>query len=276
MHCLDAATGEALWSRDLVGELGGSVVELGYSASPVEYGETIIALVGGQGHSIVAFDWRDGDIVWKNLGFTASYASPAIMSILGEDQLVAFMATEIVGADPATGQLLWSYAIRNQYPQNICAPIQIDDDLVFISTGEAGSRGLRIVRDDGFRVEEVWSTTRVQCFYGAFALVGDTIYGTSGFQSGPRMTAINARTGTIEWRRRGFNLSHVLAVDRDLIVLDDEGRLTLASPGPDGLKVHAEARILSPPALTPPTVQETILYARDQREIVALDLGARD
>ncbi len=265
MHCVDPASGDVLWSHDLRAELGGTVVELGYSASPVEYGDTIVALVGGRGQGAVAFDKTDGRIVWRNLDFEASYASPAIMSIHGEDQLVAFMATEIVGADPNTGDLLWRYAIRNQYPQNICAPIQVDDALLFVSTGEAGSRGLGLVQDNTFRVEELWSTTRVQCFYGSFAQVGDTVYGTSGYPSGPRMSAIDARTGEIVWRARGFNLSHVVAVDDLLVLLDDEGKLSLATPTSAGLDLHAEAQILSPPALTPPTLRGTVLYARDQR-----------
>jgi hypothetical protein len=87
------------------------------------------------------------------------------------------------------------------------------------------------------------------------------------------MTAINARTGEIVWRVRGFNLSHVVAVGGFLALLDDEGKLTLATPGPDGLEVHAKARILSSPALTPPTLHGTVLYARDQSEIVALELA---
>jgi outer membrane protein assembly factor BamB len=276
MDCLDSETGSMLWSHDLSSELGGTAVELGYSASPVEYRDTIIALVGGRGQGAVAFDKETGGIVWKNLDFEASFATPVIMKILGEEQLVAFMATEVVGADPRTGELLWQYAIRNHYPQNICAPIRLDEDLVFVSTGEAGSRGLRVVKDDGYRVEELWSNTRVECFYVTFALMGDTIYGTSGFSSGPRMAAVNARTGEIEWRSRGFKLSHIVAVGGHLILLDDDGKLTLATPGRDGLDVHAEARILSSPALTPPTVVGTVLYARDQREIVALSLGRAD
>ena len=67
----------------------------------------------------------------------------------------------------------------------------------------------------------------------------------------------------------------IVAVGDHLILLDDDGKLTLAAPGPDGLEVHAEAGILSPPALTPPTLQGTILYARDQRHIVALELGSK-
>ncbi len=273
MHCLEPATGDVLWFHDLA-KLGGSVVDLGYSATPVEYDDTIIAVVGGRGQGVVAFDKQDGHVVWKNLDFQASFAAPVIMSIHGEDQLVAFMATEVVGADPRSGELLWRYPIRNQYPQNICKPIRVDEELIFVSTTEAGSRGLRIVKDDGFRVEEVWSTTRVQCFYSTFAHVGDTIYGTSGVQSGPRMSAIDARTGELVWRTRGFNLSHIIGVGDRLLLLDDEGKLTLATPGSRGLEVQAEARILSPPALTPGTLEGTVLFARDQKEIVAVELVA--
>jgi outer membrane protein assembly factor BamB len=273
MHCLEPATGVVLWSRDLLQELGASTVVLGYSASPVEFEDTVIALVGGPGQGVVAFDKKDGRVVWRSLDSEPSFATPVLMTIHGQDQLVAFMATEVVAADPRTGAPLWRYPIRNQYPQNICAPIQIGGDLVFVSTTEAGSRGLRVVRDGGFRVEEAWSTRRVQCFYDDFAVIGDTIYGTSGTQSGPRMSAIHARTGEIAWRVRGFRLSHTLAVGGHLILLDDEGTLTLASPAPGGLEVHAEAPVLSSPALTPPTLLGTVLYARDQRRIVALELG---
>lgn len=273
MHALDAKTGEVIWSRDLRSELGATVIELGYSSTPVEYKETVIALVGGPGQGAVAFDKQDGRVVWKNLDFTPSYATPAIMSIHGEEQLVAFMETEIVGADPANGKLLWEYGIRNYYPQNICAPVQVDDDLLFVSTFEAGSRGLRLVRDGAFRVEEAWSTTRIQCFYGTFAMLEGIIYGTSGLASGPRMSAIDARTGEIVWRARGYRLSHVVAFGDGLVLLDDEGKLTVATPGPGDLTVHSETSILSSPALTPPTLDGTVLYLRDQRRVVALDLG---
>jgi hypothetical protein len=58
-----------------------------------------------------------------------------------------------------------------------------------------------------------------------------------------------------------------------LVILDDEGTLALATPGPEDLTVHAEARVLSAPARTPPTIVGNVVYARDQESIVALDLG---
>jgi len=273
MHGLDAGTGKVLWSRDLWGGMGGTFLELGYSSSPIPYKSTVIALVGGEGQGAVAFDPEDGSVVWKGLSFESSYSTPLIASIQGDDQLIAFMATEAVGADPDTGDLRWQYPIRNQYPQNICLPIRIDDDLLFFSTLEAGSRGLRPAAGPAASVEEIWSTTRFQCFYSSTVLMGDLVYGVSGYQASPRMMAVNARTGELAWRMRGFPVANLVGVGDRLLILDEDGELTLASPHSDGLTIHSRARILTSPARTPPTVLGTVLYARDQVSLVALDLG---
>jgi outer membrane protein assembly factor BamB len=273
LHALDAADGTPLWSRELWEDLDGTFHELGYSPSPIPYGDTIIALVGGENRGAVAFDRNDGSIVWQGLSFDSSYATPTIMNLAGEDHLVAFMATEVVGADPHNGELRFKYSIRNSYPQNICQPIRIGDDMLFVSTGEAGSRGLRVVKADGFRVEEVWSLRRFQCFYGSMVRLGERLYGPTGYQTAPLLAAIDTRTGELAWRERGFALANVIGVGDRLLILDDEGTLALATPGPDGLEVHARARVLSEPARTPPTIVGRVVYARDQESIVALDLG---
>ena len=273
LQCLDADTGEVRWSRDLWAGLGGTFLDFGYSSSPIPYGDTIITLVGGKDRGAVAFDKQDGSIVWEGLSFENSYSTPTIMNILGEDHLVAFMATEVVAADPNTGELRWRYFIRNQYPQNMCLPIQVDDDLVFISTLEAGSRGLKVVKRDAFDVEEVWSSRRFQCFYGSSVRFGDYVYGPSGYSAAPLMVAINARTGELACRKRGFALANVIGVGNRLVILGDDGMLALATPGPEDLAVHAEARVLSAPARTPPTIVGNIVYARDRESIVALHLG---
>jgi hypothetical protein len=242
LHCLDAETGEKLWSRDLWGELGGNVLVFGYSSSPIAYEDTIIALVGAKDRSIVAFDREDGSVVWQNLSFANTYSTPKIFEIHGEDQLVTCMSREVIGADPRSGALLWRYPIVNEEEQNISRPLLVGDDLVFMSTFQAGSRGLRPVPGEPFEVEEVW-------------------------------TAIHTGTGELAWRMRGFAVANLIGVGNRLIILDDEGKLALATPRPDGLTVHAEARVSTAPSRTAPTLLGTVLYVRDFREITALDLG---
>ena len=273
MHCLDADDGRVLWSRDLWLELGGTFLELGYSSGPIAYKDHVIVLVGGKDRGAVALDQEDGHVVWKGLSFENSYSTPMIMNIHGEDQLIAFMATEVIGADPNSGVLKWRYLFRNSYPQNICMPSQAADDLLVISTLETGSRGLRIAASGSPLVEEAWATTRFQCFYSSTVLLGDHLYGVSGYQSSPRLIALDARTGELAWRKRGFAVANLVAAGDHLLILDEEGKLTLATPGPDGVEVHAEARVLVEPARTPPTIVGTVLFARDFHSVVALDLG---
>lgn len=272
MHCLEAETGKKLWSHNLWRDFGGNTIVFGYSSSPIEYKNTVIVLVGGKEQSIVAFDKKDGRVVWKNLSFKNTFSTPRIMKICGEDQLVTFMTTEVIGADPLTGALKWQYPSVNEWKQNITMPILLDDDLLFASSYHAGTRGLRLVKGEPFRVEELWSTRKVEFFYTNAVRIGDYIYGTSGDQAASLMSAINARTGKIAWRKRGFAPANLVALGNRLIIVDEDGYVALATPTPDGLTVHSKVRLLTPRVRTAPTIVGHMLYLRDAKRMLALDL----
>jgi hypothetical protein len=55
LHCLDKRTGKLLWSHDLYEEFHGTVLTYGYSCQPLAYGNTLILMVGGRGHALMAF-----------------------------------------------------------------------------------------------------------------------------------------------------------------------------------------------------------------------------
>ncbi|NIX22126.1 MAG: hypothetical protein GWN07_20755, partial [Actinobacteria bacterium] len=51
----------------------------------------------------------------------------------------------------------------------------------FLSSPQAGARGLRLLRDgEAIRVEEVWSTRRVQLYHVSSVLIGEWVYGSTG------------------------------------------------------------------------------------------------
>ena len=163
MHSLKKEDGEVVWGHNLWGEVfGGNVQQHGYASSPIEYGDTVIALVGGEGKSIVAFDKDDGSVVWQSMSHPNSYSSPRILEVNGREQLVAFMRDALVGADPATGEELWSYPMDNRSQQNISPPVLVDGEYLFMSSVNDGSRGLKLVpgEDGDTEVEELWSTAQ--------------------------------------------------------------------------------------------------------------------
>ncbi|MEK6675251.1 MAG: PQQ-binding-like beta-propeller repeat protein [Planctomycetota bacterium] len=273
MHCFDKKTGKPIWSHDLWTEFDGNVLNHGYSSSPFAYKDTVIVLVGGKDQSIVAFKQTDGSVAWKNQSFANSYATPRILKILGEDQLVTFMATEVIGVDPNNGELKWSFPHENTWKQNISAPILIDD-ILFISSPDAGAKGLKLAKEGGkFTVTEKWSSRKVQFYHVTTVQRGEYVYGSTGTQSPAFMMGINAKTGELKWRERGFSKANCLWADGRLVILDEDGNLALATAKPEGLTVHSKAKVAESVSWTVPTLVGKTLYLRDKKTITALDLG---
>lgn len=274
MHALDKNTGEVAWSHDLWEEFGGNFLNHGYSSSPIEYNGTIIALVGGEGHSVMAFDSQDGTVVWKGMDFKNSYSTPTILNIDGEEQLVTFMASEIVGVDPDNGRFKWAYPHENQWGQNINMPVMADANYLFLSSPEAGARGLKLTNRNGkTHVEEIWSTRKIQFYHVTSVREGDWVYGSTGTMGPAFLAAVNIKTGEIAWRERGFAKANCVGADGKLLILDEDGALTLARVSPEGLTVLSSVDLLDKVAWTVPTVIGKTMYVRDKGTIAALDLG---
>jgi len=275
VHALNKNDGKVLWSHDLWdGDLDGNVLGHGYSSSPVAYKDSVIVTVGGKDAGLVAFDQQDGSVKWKALGFKNSFSSPRIMEILGEQQLVVFMAEELIGVNPDSGELRWRYAHINQWRHNINLPAVLDGDTIFLSSPQIGARGIRLSRDgETIDVEEVWSERRVQFYHGSTIRSGDWVYGSTGVTPPAFMTAVNIRTGEVGWRERGFAKANCVAADGRMVILDENGMLYLASATPEKLVVHASTQLLDETAWTTPTIVDKTMYVRTFRKILAFNLG---
>ena len=65
-----------------------------------------------------------------------------------------------------------------------------------------------------------------------------------------------------------------LLVDELFYFLDEEGRLSVARFSPTGVEVLATADLLEEVSWTPPILIDGLLYARDRKDVVAVDLTA--
>ncbi len=276
MHCLNKKDGKVLWSHDLWEEFKGNHLNHGYCSSPVAYKESIINLVGGEGASLVAFDKKDGKLQWKNQSFKNSYSTPKVINLDGEDQMVSFMANEIIGFDPKNGDLKWSYEHKNEWGQNICLPIwHPESHMLFFSSPQAGARGLKLTRKgDKTEFEEVWSSRKIQFYHVTSVGVGDMVYGSTGTMGPSFFAAVNLKDGKVAWRERGFAKATCVLADGKLVILDEDGQLGLATATPEGLTVHSKVSLLEKVAWTVPTVVGSKMYVRDKKNLMALELGA--
>ena len=277
LNCLDKKTGKVLWSHDLIGEFHGTVRVNGYSCSPIDYKDKIVMMVGGPSSSLIAFNRKDGSVAWKKHDFKNSTSSPIIINVDGQDQLVAFMYSEIVGVDPNNGNLLWSQAHPAEFGLNTSTPVWGSDNLLFISSGYGGgSRVLKLSRmGDKTTVEELWANRLMRIHFSNAIRIGDLIYGSSGDFGPAPFTAVNVKTGNVLWRHRSFPRASFLFADGRFIILDEDGQLILATPTAEGLNVTSKVELLSGKSWTVPSLAGTCLYLRDRKNILALELGQK-
>ena len=272
---LDKQTGTRRWIYDLPKELGAPLDGRGYSSSPLAYNSTVIIPAGGAGASVVAFNQQTGAIAWKGGSFPVGPASPILINVDGQDQLVVSGANEIVGVNPTNGAVLWTHPSRTDYGLNISTPVWGEGNLLFLSAAyNNGARLLKLAQSGGkTTVQQLWMQNRMRVHIGTVIRLGDFAVGSSG-DFGPCPTvAIDVKTGQILWQSRDFARSTFLHADGKLIVMDEDGTIGLATATRQGLTVLARASILTNRAWTTPTLVGTRLYVRDRKQMVALDLG---
>jgi outer membrane protein assembly factor BamB len=273
MQAFDKQTGAVVWSQDLWRQHGGTRLERGYVCSPVVYENLVIVTVGGAGKALMAFDQKTGAVVWKAHTFRLSPSSPILINVDGQDQIAMAFADHFAGIDPNNGALLW----QQPHPCggfNITPPVWGADNILLISSAyDCGSRAVQLRQSNGkTMVKELWASNRMRVHHGTMVRVGDLVFGSSGNASVAPMTAIDVKTGRVAWQDRSFPKTTFVYADGKLIVLDEDGQLALVRLSRQGMTVLARAPVLEHLAWTPPTLVGTVLYARDQRTIVALDL----
>ncbi|MDP6038399.1 MAG: PQQ-binding-like beta-propeller repeat protein [Candidatus Latescibacteria bacterium] len=276
LHCLDKKTGKEVWSHDLWEKFGAKPPDRGYSSSPIVYKNMLILPVGGRsGHGIMAFDPEDGRVIWKSQNDPATFSSPKIITVDGQDQVVVFGGKQIVGLEPTTGDLLWTHSHPTKYDINAMTPVWGEGNLLFASSAyDGGSRVIHLAQKSGkTTVEEVWYSKAMEVHHGTAIRLGDMIYTSSGDFGPAFLMGVNAKTGEMTAKQRGFAKANMLAVGNDVILLDENGELAIATPSVEGFKVHAKAQIFSTRAWAVPTLVGATLYARDRKEIVALNLS---
>jgi outer membrane protein assembly factor BamB len=270
---IDRHTGKVRWSRDLVDQFDLTGYRA-YAPSPLAYGDTIILPVGGRGQAVVAFDQQTGAVDWKSGDFGLAPSSPCLIDVDGQEQLVIFAPQEIVGFDPANGRRLWSHPHETGYGLAISTPVWSEGNLLFISSAYGGgSRVLHLSQAGGrTTVKELWHNNRLRLHFGNAMRVGDLMLLASGDFGPAFFAAVDVRTGEELWRERTFGRSQMVYADGKLLVVDEDGDLSLATATAEGLRVHARSALLTSNAWTPPTLVGTTLYLRDRKSLMAVDL----
>jgi len=96
LDCLDGATGNVVWSRDILADVHAKNLIWGKSCSPLVVDQLVIVTGGdAPGPSLLAYDRQTGNPVWKSGTDQSAYCSPALATIAGRREVVAVNAHSV-------------------------------------------------------------------------------------------------------------------------------------------------------------------------------------
>jgi outer membrane protein assembly factor BamB len=273
LHAVELATGKKVWSEDTMRRFGVAKGFFGAAGSPLVEDGRVIANIGGKAAGIVAFDAKTGKVLWTATEDAASYSSGIGATIAGRRSAVFLTRSELVGLDPATGQVRFQrpWRARHAASVNAATPV-INGDSIFISA-EYGP-GAGVLRFDGSKLVDVWaSDDALSNHYATSVYAGGVLYGFHGRQEfGQSLRAIDFQTGKVRWSEERFGAGSVLLAGNRLLILRENGELVLAAASPDGFKPVARAQILPATVRAYPAIADGMVYLRNDDTLVCLDL----
>ena len=268
--CLRARDGTLLWNRNILKDARASNLTWGMAAAPLIVDDMLIALPGGRGRSVIAYDKLTGEIRWSALDDKAGYVSPQVATLAGQRQLVIVSGTRVLGASLKDGSLLWSRDWKTSYDANCAQPLIVDENHVFLSSGYGHGATLLEVSsgDTGLTVKEVWFNRNMKNKFNPSVLVDGVVY---GLDEGI-LAAIDVRTGERLWKQGRYRYGQLIYASGHLIIVSEEGDLALVRATPNEYRELARFEAIPGKTWNVPAMADGILLVRNQTEMVAYDL----
>ncbi|MEX0715862.1 MAG: PQQ-binding-like beta-propeller repeat protein [Planctomycetaceae bacterium] len=283
LDCLDAATGELLWTTNILDDAGAKNLGWGMAGSPLVYDDFVVVNPGtdpdkgGTGQSVAAYDRLTGERRWSSGDEPASYSAPRLETLDGVRQVLVFDGTGLAGYDPADGEQLWrSNEWRNGPLVNAVQPIVRDGRYVLMSSSyDLGSQLLDVRRENGEwpsePIEPMWKTPgRFRLKFNEGVYHDGHVY---GMDEGI-LACIDYMTGEQKWKRGRYGFGQLVLVDDKLVVLAEDGRVALVSARSDQFEELASFEALSAKCWNVPVVVRGLLLVRNAEEAACFEVGA--
>jgi outer membrane protein assembly factor BamB len=279
LACLDATKGDVTWSVNLLTMFAGKATTYGLSVSPLVEGDLVYAIPGGNGAGVAAFDKKSGKLAWKTGDDKAAYATPMSVTAGGQKQIIFFTATGLLSVTPDQGKELWRVPWKTGYDCNICTPLLVGKDLLFVTSGE--EVGCAMFKLSATAPEVAWESkgpTSVMMNYWANPVEHNGyLYGISGEFNEKLMhlNCVDAKTGKLMWSQKNIGKAAVTLADGHLWITTKKGAVILVAVNPTKYEEKARIQMLAPGCRTSPTISDKRLYLRDQKDIYCLDIAGK-
>lgn len=280
LNCLDFATGERIWSEDILYDNDAELASWGMSGSPLVLEDLVVVSAGGKdGKSLVAYHKDTGERIWRGGSSPAGYSSPLITTLAGVPQILIFNYGSVAAHDPSNGQVLWQQPWPNT-TECIAQPVPLPKDHLFVSSGYGiGCKLFQILphEDNQLKATLVWETPRLKAKFTNVIHRDGYIY---GLDDGV-LVCLDLANGQRRWKRGRYGHGQVILVDGPDETKDQNSLLLVSAESGDVLLVEVnpnESRELTRfPALANktwnnPALAGQYLLVRNDREAACYEL----
>ncbi len=287
--CFDSQNGKVLWQRDFKKDYRLQIPEWGTAAHPLIDGDNVISIVGGKDTTVVAFDKKTGEEVWRALtSKLPGYCPPVIYTINGIRQLIIWHGDGLQSIDPKTGELFWTLDIVPTYGMSIGHPVLSGNKLFMMAWARVSA--CVEVADSGKEAKIIWEGNTNIGIGGVFctAVIDDGFIYACGISG--RYTCAKLEDGTKLWttyqpatgKRPGAwgNVFTIQHEDRYFLA-NDLGDLIIANLSPDGYEEISRVHLIEPThsvagrtlVWSHPAFANRCIFLRNDKEIRCYYLG---
>jgi outer membrane protein assembly factor BamB len=280
VHALDLKTGVKLWSYDTVKELSSPQGYFGRASAPTAiFGNRVAVSAGGSNAKgaagVIALNLEDGKPAWQSVDDESSYASFVYGVKEQFPALICWMRNDLAVVDASDGTVKFKQHLRSEMDASVNAatPIWCGPDKLFLSACYGVGASLWKWDASG-KLTPIWQKEdALDCHYSTPVFLDGHLFGFHGRQEqGQTLRCIRAADGKVVWESERVHGGTLLLVKDTLVVLTESGELWLVEAKPDKFNQLASGQILRAGHRSYPAFSNGVLYARDGKEMVAVDL----
>lgn len=288
VNCLDAATGELLWTHDTGEEFQVEDLIWGKSASPIIVGDMVVVSVGDarantkpefsqEGNSLVAYDRVSGDVVWTAGDRRSSYATPVLATLAGTEQVIVVNEDFVTSHRAEDGVILWEHPWpgKSDGDASTSQPVPVGEDRVFLSRGYGTKAELIQVVSDGqqWHTDTIWKKLLMKTKMCNIVIRDGFVYGLDDVY----LQCIELATGKKQWKKRrhpSFGHGQIMLFGDVILLITESGELLLVEASPEEYRELAAIQVLDPDQVTwnNPAFSSPYLLVRNAEEAACYEL----
>jgi outer membrane protein assembly factor BamB len=273
LNCLNAATGEKLWSRDVKKDADAKVPTWGFASSPLIVNGIVTVYAGGpEGKSVLGYQAATGQVAWSAGEGQLGYSSTQVARLVGTEQLLISTDIGLTALEPTSGQVLWKHDWNtNGQVARITRPAILSDTDLLIGTGMGvGTRRVHVSHDENsWKTEEIWTTRVIAPYFNDLVVYQGNAYGFDGVM----LTCVNIEDGKRRWRERGYGNGQALLLEDQgiLLVTSEKGDVGLVQASPEFHQL-AKMKVFEGKTWNHPVIAHGKLFLRNGEEAVCYEL----